>query len=637
MYYGKMIAKVVIGLAVFLGFLLGTHKLIILIALTPQSQLAQVGGGLGQVISFWGPDIDAISGNEWPQYVQVFQDLKQLGFTHTGVHLWNYPPDSTLVANRISEIRAITPNITFHHSPGHFYLTEELDPNNHQASGNNLKYFDAPGFNPSVCPNCKNPPHPIAIDPGYAGELWQKELVRLQRVLNSFSLVAGDIVALNTEIWGTEWALNWYYPSQPIQTAATRYSGTAAERSAQFINYERQRGNDIKQIIRTIQPATGVLFYGENIPELHEFTLSGGSSYWPAGTGDAPSPSFYLLPNFSGLQNILALGNFSNSYVWISFSVTSRSEVWVKEKWDPLITQKAGYLLRQKGVRGVIEYPGPELDKQPAAEYLVQAKAFMDGFVRGLDPGTLTEKCADRMDNDGDGQIDESGCVKPVTTCATFTYSDWSGCQSNNTQTRAVTASSPTGCTGGNTVLSQSCTYAPLALTCVEDWSCGVWSACSLNQQARVCTDENACGTILEKPRLTKTCEVNPVPEVPPLPLVPLATAQFAPLTSLFAIGERGAHVTQLQAMLIADGSYVGSATGYYGPETVAAVKKFQIKYGIATTPETVGLSGPTTRAKLNQLYATPATTQSRTAMILALQIRLLDLLKQLLALLLSR
>jgi peptidoglycan hydrolase-like protein with peptidoglycan-binding domain len=44
--------------------------------------------------------------------------------------------------------------------------------------------------------------------------------------------------------------------------------------------------------------------------------------------------------------------------------------------------------------------------------------------------------------------------------------------------------------------------------------------------------------------------------------------------------------------------------TGYYGALTEAAVARFQQKYGIFTTPQTLGLAGPATRAKLNTLYA---------------------------------
>ena len=46
-----------------------------------------------------------------------------------------------------------------------------------------------------------------------------------------------------------------------------------------------------------------------------------------------------------------------------------------------------------------------------------------------------------------------------------------------------------------------------------------------------------------------------------------------------------------------------GLITGYFGPATLAAVKKFQVKYGIASSGNPgYGLVGPKTRAKLNEL-----------------------------------
>ena len=75
-------------------------------------------------------------------------------------------------------------------------------------------------------------------------------------------------------------------------------------------------------------------------------------------------------------------------------------------------------------------------------------------------------------------------------------------------------------------------------------------------------------------------------------------------------VGMSSDNVKILQEMLKADAdlSKDASITGYYGSETVAAVQKFQVKYGIVTqgSPETTGygLAGPWTRAKLNQLYA---------------------------------
>lgn len=44
------------------------------------------------------------------------------------------------------------------------------------------------------------------------------------------------------------------------------------------------------------------------------------------------------------------------------------------------------------------------------------------------------------------------------------------------------------------------------AVTCIESWTCGAWSACSSGQQSRTCIDANNCGTTANRPPLTQTC-----------------------------------------------------------------------------------------------------------------------------------
>lgn len=69
--------------------------------------------------------------------------------------------------------------------------------------------------------------------------------------------------------------------------------------------------------------------------------------------------------------------------------------------------------------------------------------------------------------------------------------------------------------------------------------------------------------------------------------------------------GARSSEVTRLQEFLTQQpGIYPeGLATGYFGALTEAAVKRFQKKYGI----EAVGIVGPKTRAKLNELLPAPS------------------------------
>jgi len=71
-------------------------------------------------------------------------------------------------------------------------------------------------------------------------------------------------------------------------------------------------------------------------------------------------------------------------------------------------------------------------------------------------------------------------------------------------------------------------------------------------------------------------------------------------LTRELQLGDEGDDVLQLQAYLAGDPELYpeGKLTGYFGPLTRAAVKRFQAKYGIAQ----VGRVGPVTLAKLNEL-----------------------------------
>lgn len=75
----------------------------------------------------------------------------------------------------------------------------------------------------------------------------------------------------------------------------------------------------------------------------------------------------------------------------------------------------------------------------------------------------------------------------------------------------------------------------------------------------------------------------------------PAYGASAATLTA----GMSGSAVTALQQALIAQGYLNASATGYFGPATLAAVKKFQCERGIVCSGSSYGVYGPRTQAAL--------------------------------------
>ncbi len=51
-----------------------------------------------------------------------------------------------------------------------------------------------------------------------------------------------------------------------------------------------------------------------------------------------------------------------------------------------------------------------------------------------------------------------------------------------------------------------------LEIGCIESWQCSGWSSCVNNVQTRVCSDQNNCGTFINKPEGSKGCTVECIP-----------------------------------------------------------------------------------------------------------------------------
>jgi len=92
------------------------------------------------------------------------------------------------------------------------------------------------------------------------------------------------------------------------------------------------------------------------------------------------------------------------------------------------------------------------------------------------------------------------------------------------------------------------------------------------------------------------------------MPATPAAPALSAPgiiINRALATGSTGNDVKSLQQFLASDKSIYpeGIANGNFGPKTLAAVKRFQEKYGIAKKGQQgYGVLGPKTRAKIKEL-----------------------------------
>lgn len=371
------------------------------------------------VLTHWANYLD-VSEEQWQEYLETLQTLREIGFTHAGIAMGYNGID---LSARVRELREGGFKLALHNSAGHIVLNNpaKLDPDNHASNGQNLKYFDTPGFNPFACvsacgsagsgANCSLKPNRVAHDPGYSGAIWQEELTILQSKLDKSELAPGDVMLFDTELWGgSPDVVDYCYP-QTLEQSVGRYSGTLAERHAQYYRNWRERAGDLVARVKSRSKDIFTLFYNENIPEYS------GQTWIPAGSGDAHSPRFYFAPNLTLAAQSLAGGDHTGVYLWISFSTTSstwanppgseNSVGWITTAWDPKITQKLGLMLKQAGVAGVIIYPGPGHHGLTKEYFFQHARALLLGFSGGIDPGALSEICQDGWDNDGDGEFDE--------------------------------------------------------------------------------------------------------------------------------------------------------------------------------------------------------------------------------------
>lgn len=295
-----------------------------------------------------------------------------------------------------------------HAQTGHYFLLpgtnqpggdgeEMLDPEEHASNGQNLKYYDFLNFNASECnPVCGSCPSYRALDPSYNGVVWQKEISYLKNAVLQAELGPGDIVAMDNELWSVNpTKVEVCYPGAFMQDSGKYHGSTLDERYEEYYNYWLQRGIDMTNAVKEINPQIGVYHHHENTYKLARGMFYGNTNWYlastgmPYGSGDAPSPEFYRCSNLTTCRKVLDQDDFSGAVVWISFSFSYHDQQYPKYPWDPKITQKVGYWLRQEGVKGIIEYPGPYGHNIPIEYYMAHAQALLKGFLENEDPGEI--------------------------------------------------------------------------------------------------------------------------------------------------------------------------------------------------------------------------------------------------------
>ena len=102
-----------------------------------------------------------------------------------------------------------------------------------------------------------------------------------------------------------------------------------------------------------------------------------------------------------------------------------------------------------------------------------------------------------------------------------------------------------------------------------------------------------------------------PLAAVPaPVPAAPTCSVLASELAPDATDEDTGGEVSRLQSLLAKDAAVYPEAmvTGYFGPATLAAVKRFQLKQGIVTEDSPAyGLVGPATKAALRTVCSTTA------------------------------
>jgi hypothetical protein len=109
----------------------------------------------------------------------------------------------------------------------------------------------------------------------------------------------------------------------------------------------------------------------------------------------------------------------------------------------------------------------------------------------------------------GGGGGGGGGRARAAVCTENWTCSDWLPCF-NNRQERVCTDQNSCGTAVNKPLEERECFSQPVPASCAVDWSCTDWSPCFAGVQTRTCTDLNNCGSDFNRPESIKACGVHP-------------------------------------------------------------------------------------------------------------------------------
>ena len=312
--------------------------------------------------------------------IAEIKDMMTTGMTHMNIKVWPEYPSDSVIDSYLQELTSynLIQDISAGHETDNGTPKGLLELVNADADGGrqflNTSCIEA---NKNICENWNKSQ---LISPAYTGTLWENTINNTKKVSGRLD---ADIVFFDTEIWTKPENLKWFYEyGDPGKNCSCTNVVEEAIGIQKYYTDWKQRGLDLKNAVRQVNPSAEVYFYHE-IPEgeIRYTPLPNGSytgrdiGYMPAGTGDGPATSLYVLPNLEVLEMNMDSMDLSEALVFISptylygysdyfrYSYTYTGE-WLDDIFfDPSVSREAGRMLRKEGLRGFYVYPNIYVDQ----------------------------------------------------------------------------------------------------------------------------------------------------------------------------------------------------------------------------------------------------------------------------------